>query len=816
MVSCREGSCVVCDRGAELARGITPWGTTEATGARGRLPLVRADSPSQGIGATRMTDRRSRHTTRRLCRSLLAATCLCGGLLRGADGETAAPDLRARLRPEHPRLFITRDNLPKVQARVKANDVSFANLLKAAPERTVDSARAWFEKHVPAEEQVRAGTLSSRQYLYRMQPCEAALRAAFAYLVEGDPAFGQLAAWHLERALLFYDHRAAQKQGVEWYVYNRLKWLIAFDWAYETIPEPRRVGMMERFLRDCRVFLTIPRGEGAGNFTTGYYNIPNIKFYLGLVAADMPVSAEAARLAQKLLTEGFAENVRLMDYREGRRGVHGGCSSPTLTYSVADYPFSMFNFLHCAQSALGLDMAAQYPRSFSFVNYIFWNMIFGEAGAIYEFGTGDLQRTRQGFPVHFIRSHISNLRHFYQNSASAGLRQIASTVCGLLPSKESSPFFFYPYLRERPLPLDPVPLSAFPKAFFFDSMGQTFMRSGVSPVDTYALFTCGGQKLAHAHLDALSFTIFKHGFQALDSGNRPRFADSNHWAYATSTAAHNTILIHMPDEPVGGNWLMRGKKYTGPRQEFGGQYRTGGSLVTAFEANDRFVYVAGDGTKTYRLDKAKHVSRQFLMLMPDVFVVYDRVEVVKPSYRIQWLIHTANQPEELAGVPNAFTAIHGKGRIVVQTLVPRSPTAVVTEGFKWADGTEMPIGTWGKMSPEVQQMQGKWRLEVSPSGPTRATEFLHVLRVQKRTDPPFEVTAECTQTEDTTGVRLTAHGRTYTVSFNRRGEVGGEISIARLGQGVLLARAFTKSVATQTVLPSEMPGAKPHRPAPER
>lgn len=742
----------------------------------------------------------------------IIAAAMLWGMCASAEAETAA-ELKASLTPTHPRLFLTQADLPRVRERVKAKGVSFDDRRAAknandALDLSIESAREWFDRHIANEPLVATGKYNRWRFHHEVDPAEAALESAFAYLIDGDTLFCDQTNWSLERSLLFYEHRAAQEKGVHWYVYSRLKWLIAFDWIYNGLPEERRVDLMERFIRACHVSLTPPRksGEGAGNYTTGYYNIPAIKFYLGLVAVDMPLKPELARYAEQWLEDGYAENIRLMEYREKIRGSYGGTSSPTLTYSLVDYPYAMFNFLYCTRSALGMELTEKYPGAFSMVNYLFWNMIFADDGQILEFGTGDVQRTLHKFPLAYVRSHINNLRHLYGNTqkTTKDLQQIAQTVSQMLPEGEKSQFFFYPYLRDDAPPVEPVPLNAFPKAFYFDTMGQTFMRSGVTPEDTYALFTCGGDGLTHAHLDALSFTIYKHGFQAMDTGNRPPRADDNHWAYATSTAAHNSLLIHMPDEPTPpGNWVMKMGSYTGPQRNFGGQAETSGSRVVAFETNEHYAYVAGDATRTYREDKVHLVSRQFLFLPPDVFVVYDRIVPVKASYKTEWLLHTATAPQRLPGSTDTFQATHQQGRIVVQTLLPHDSSAEVREGFQWSDGTTMPIAAWDTLSPEVQLMQGKWTLGVSSDKARRIVEYLHVMRVQKADAPLPAFSADLMKTATTSGVTLKVEDRTYEILFNRIREIGGSVTIVGSEGEQISSGPLATSIEAQSMLAPE-------------
>ena len=73
--------------------------------------------------------------------------------------------------------------------------------------------------------------------------------------------------------------------------------------------------------------------------------------------------------------------------------------------------------------------------------------------------------------------------------------------------------------------------------------------------------------------------------------------------------------------------------------------KTVGAKVVAFETNEHYTYAAGDATACYSNKKCKLALRQLVFLMPDFFVICDRVTSVEPDYKKAWLLHTQNEPE---------------------------------------------------------------------------------------------------------------------------------------------------------------------------
>ncbi len=93
-----------------------------------------------------------------------------------------------------------------------------------------------------------------------------------------------------------------------------------------------------------------------------------------------------------------------------------------------------------------------------------------------------------------------------------------------------------------------------------------------------------------------------------------------------------------------------------------------GGVCVAFETNDRYTYVAGDATPCYLPEKCALALRQYVFVMPNHFVICDRVVSTDAGYKKSWLLHTQNEPVVNGGM---FTAGHEDGRLFCTTLYPR-------------------------------------------------------------------------------------------------------------------------------------------------
>lgn len=481
---------------------------------------------------------------------------------------------------------------------------------------------------------------------------------------------------------------------------------------------------------------------------------------------------------------GYNENMKTLEHRKQACGDDGGSASPAHGYAFGAYPWAEQNLFYTWLNATGENIAPRWRHSAWLANYVLWNWI-ETGGQPLEFGYGDTPHTSNALPTHNLYSHTANIRHLYGKVAPEAAA-LARHLQELTPQKSyTTSWFIYPFLltnlEQSPEPFKPERL---PHARHFENMGQIFMRSGTGPDDTYGLFTCGGTLAQHRHYDALHFVIYHKGHLALDSGTRyNEFVNGQHLAnYYAQTVAHNCVVVHQPGEPPAAYW---GGKVEG---NHGGQHRQIGSVVKAFETHDQFVYVAGDATACYQHgavkregqpdlpEKVSLATRQMVFLLPNHFVIFDRVTSTDASYKKDWLLPTAHEPL-IQG--KTVRADHVKGRMFCRTLFPEDAvlTAVGGAGKEFgAAGKNWEIEK-GNLTPENLAMMGQWRVEVSPGALRREDIFLHVIQVGDQTLERMDAT-EPIRTANTAGVRLKVGERMWEVTFNTHGELGGRIKLS--------------------------------------
>ena len=718
-----------------------------------------------------------------VCLALLLALCSAG---------VAQPPDWSTLRTDHPRLYFNADTWPTTKARAEGPlKEHFAEVRKAA-----DNPKPPGEWSAIQRPPRREGS-AYEAYDWG----DRLMGAALVQRVEPDPQRLERIRQMLWASLDYYQACFAQGKSVSWYGFSRLEWLSALDWTWNELPAAERMDLARGFLQhvDEALHGKSKQRQNRGGYQTGYYGDDNLALFTGL--ALHRAGADDA-MALRCLNEGYATYQKVIAHRRSMAGDDGGAASPTLGYSMGEYPLAEWNYLHCMKSAAGLDRREELAYVAGFPNYVMWNALPG----LLEFGYGDTPHVDNRLTRWPMYNHLSHIMALYgktrpqEAALAAYLRQRFPVYFA------TSGLCIHPYLLtdldNAPAPLDP---SRLPAARFFPLMGQVFMRSGDGPADTYCMIAGDGPTAQHRHYDAGHFTLFKQGYLALDTGTRQGNTD-NLQNYFAQTIAHNCVLIKMPGEKPSPYW--NGTVVA----QAGGQDKQVGSKVISFETHPAYSYVAVDATPTYNAEKCAQMVRQFVFVMPDHFVVFDRVAGTKPEYAKTWLIHFANEP-----VMEGLTARadQGQGRLFCRTLLPTDATVerlggpgreFLVEGVNYdlnAGPAEAIVkseytGIKKLEYKEVPELMGRWRLEVKPGAARADDVFLHLLQVGDQTVTAMEP-AEARLEGGQARLTFQAHGAQVTVTLPTTGAIGGHIRIVREGQ-TIADTDLTQAVAAQVGL----------------
>ncbi len=385
--------------------------------------------------------------------------------------------------------------------------------------------------------------------------------------------------------------------------------------------------------------------------------------------------------------------------------------------------------------------------------------------------------------------------------------------------------------------LDPsipsLPPSRFPETRLFPENGHVVMRSDWSENATVALFRCGrfGEIDGYGgrnNLDNLHFIIYRNGYLAPDTGCVHHVNEkvwhmeppSNVHHYGKQTVAHNSITVGRARYEVRGYknrllaFSLRGGQVAVQKREW---YKAWGlkppktvnmpaafkeGRITAYSTSPEFDYACGDATYSYPPERVKKMTRQFLYLKPDLFVVFDRVRPAHPALDVIWNLHSYRRPEWngktepdpkhdghfLHTNGDTFTLTNRAGAaLLVRTLLPQPNNRVVrTIGGRWHD-FEVNGVNYGPTDATYQLLDrrngdgglegvGGWRIEVQPKAPQSQVLFLHVLRVVPPETSDRSLDATLVDLPDQVGVRVQWKGRRAEVLFNRSGPTGGTLT----------------------------------------
>lgn len=647
-----------------------------------------------------------------------------------------------------------------------------------------------------------------------------AMRAAFAYKMTGEKKYLGKALNILKYASEWYNKRYEEEKPVSWTSFSRISALCAYDWLYnEMTPSDRAVigkNLLKHIVQAQNTDWIVQsglqnKGEGTSRWNSSFYGTPLMKFYTGLAFHKAGIDDKAA---EKLLEEGLADHIRMLDYRSEMAGSDGGGNNSTPGYAFGDAPMCEWLFYYAWKTLTGRNIATDFPANGLLPHWLFYASFTGIDGKLYEHGTGGAWHIDNKLKMNL--RYLAQYRNFFPDSPAVGIIDfLISTqddfkddkyiyASGTWRHDGYFPWllFQYNYTKQSEYKFDKKFFDHFPKAYFFRNLGQTYLFSGREPDSTYALFTCGSKSSVHKQADENNFIIYKGGFLALDSGTRSAsghkdwlddmWHDNNYYAVSI---AHNVVTIRMEGEKFSG-WPA--PKYAVANH--GGMYKTTGGIVKAFETNNFYTYVSGDSTACYRPEKCKKMIRQFVFVQPDFFVICDTVKSVKPEQLKTWLLHSQNEPEESGDIVSFG---ENKGRLFCRTFLP--------EDFKrekiggpgrefWVDGKNYPLGKTRLEEYAARKITnplwGNWRIELTRRKPSESVRFLNLIQVGMADKLKKMATSSYVKNGTREGVKFIHDDTEYTILFDADG-TGGYFKAVKNGK-TLLEKELIQGIQPQT------------------
>jgi hypothetical protein len=577
-------------------------------------------------------------------------------------------------------------------------------------------------------------TILRARYAAGMRPSDDIAGWALTYLITGDDSFAQRAIDEMRRT------HPPDKVGSHTYM-DYVRWSLAFDWLYnyknfDGALKDRIAGELlnaaERMLQDNS--LEDPSLASYHNYVTRFLTLATFALTAieGLPSTENrsgPLRARARRSLDNILD--------ISQFITPEGGYHESMDYMRITY----LPMALLAELRRTTS--GDDPARRFTAYSHYADtYLFKTLPDGTTSR-----RGDNEWPYFLAQDNDVLGYIVN--RFKDPYAAWMLRKSgwASTSNWYIPILK--------FLWDDPsvAPHDPALASEveLPHQHLFSGVGDLVMRNGWGPDSTWIEFTSGPYLAKHQHLDQNQFTIYHHGYLAIDSAADYTETESpNYLNYYRRTIAHNTMLIYKPGEPFfwaenlwpaandGGQRMDSSRFWNTIRSREDWEHTrdlwdTARMEITDY-VPDEFQYAKGNATHAYNSSKLDLYTRELLYIPhTNILMVFDHVRSKDPSYRKVWLLHGVKEPSVAAsdrgtdvghggtsysGATN-FTFEDGSGRLLVHTLLPTEHEVVKRGGPGWefwTPGDEYG-GAWGT---------GKnWPIEGAEGGPLPSDPYLN-------------------------------------------------------------------------------------------
>ena len=214
--------------------------------------------------------------------------------------------------------------------------------------------------------------------------------------------------------------------------------------------------------------------------------------------------------------------------------------------------------------------------------------------------TGDQSRDSTASFFDYHRAYLQELVALFPNDpmAQKAKQLLASST---VPAMGQSFMLAYDFLYDMD-DVTAAPLEGINTAYYAPGIGELYARSGWDKHATWVNMIAGPYTQSHAHQDQGSLMIYKDGWLAYDP-----VVDS-HSGLDQAVTTHGLVRIDQGGSPVR-------------------QIAETMSSVKALHKGSGWLYASADLTPAYDNNAAvQKVQREIVYLLPDVVVVYDRVQ----------------------------------------------------------------------------------------------------------------------------------------------------------------------------------------------
>jgi hypothetical protein len=623
-------------------------------------------------------------------------------------------ELRARIPKQHPRLFLTSNDHPRLRAYATgAGRTHFDALRKRAdallkaeptPEPTVMGNAA--------NPETRNYWWSNREQTQKA--CYEAEILALTYLLTDDAKYGAAARkWTLHLASWNPDGPTNWRLNDEAAMPILHRMARAYDWAYAALSEDDRRKVRAALARRAAdTWKAGQTGEGAGHLNKPYNSHGNRSWHklAENALATWGETPESDIYLQFAVTKFFGA---YPVWADDDGGWHEGASY------WAGYMTKIRWWIDMGRTAFGID-AFRKPYFKHFADYVMYTAPPGSP----ELGFGDLSAR----PVSPSWSFV----HYFVAAARNPHWAWWAKEWKIQPDRDEPALAFL--WSELPK-VEPKPPSDLSPSKLFRGIGVAILNTNLmdskSNVQVRFKSSPFGRQ-SHGHDAHNSFTLTAYGDALLvNNVYRDIYGSPFHKQWCWSTKAQNALLV---------DGLGQRSHTADPDGK-----------IVAFETNSRYDYVAGEAAVAYG-GKLKSYRRHIFFAKPGLVIVADEVE---PSAAAEFQVMLHGQaPFEVSEAGQSIALEREHAGVIVDYAAAQPFHLRQWTGYDPAPDVKYLSGT-GRAGIPAQ-----WHVEASTRSATGKTWLVTVMRTYPKGQKPQGKPAVTLHANDVTVV---ANGQTFTV-----------------------------------------------------
>ena len=557
--------------------------------------------------------------------------------------------------PEHPRLMLTRRDLPRIRENM-------------AREENAAAVRVW-EKLLARPVTAKGATPAFGTYdLSEVLSLEA---LAFRFLLSGDPTDAAAAVSAADLLLSSFTVTGGN-MGARWSGHLIFACAEVYDWCYDLIPAEQKTRWIARCEELAAAYFEMGYPPERQTAVVGHGTEAQLlRDLLGFAVAVYDERPDIYDFCAGRILSEYVPEVRAF--------FAGGAHNQGPTYGSYRWTWLAFSEL-LFESMTGKTAFDDLTGVAEWLLYM--TRPDGEALRLGD----DFNETKAAYNRHapfavpfFFAYALSGRDDFYrQFAAGFDERFLLPEHCGMDFYAESSwgegvlsPVVLLVFDRFHGL-RHAAPLPAC--RYFGSPVGETVFRDG----DLYVFLKIGEFWGAnHDHLDTGCFQIFSGAPLLTDSGVYDSYGSPHRYHYLIHTAAHNCLTVEVPGKPLYGEWKESARYDGGTRRPAGGHEPA--TAAVAFSEEYRMAHVlshqesadgcqlVGDLTPAYAHTCARVVRAMTYDHPARTLTVTDEVTSFDPAAVKTLHLHCLTEPR-ING--NTVTFENGGHRAVCRVVSP--------------------------------------------------------------------------------------------------------------------------------------------------